>query len=131
MMEGVGALVRETADGLGEFVGQHLRLARLEFAADLQSVAKRARVLALFVALMLVGYTLAMLGIAACVGGVNEGVTRLGKTLVVFGLVHLATGAAGVFAWTRARGIHAMEVTVDELNRSLTTLRDLEKVNVR
>src|SRR4051812_35782073 len=99
--EGVFALVRETADGLGELVGQHFKLARLELAEDLESLGNRARDIAVFAAFMLVGYTLAMVGGAVLIGAMS----KVGWALLAMGLVHVAGGAAGVYrVLARARG---------------------------
>jgi hypothetical protein len=117
--EGVFALVRETADGLGELVGQHFKLARLELAADMESLGARARELAVFAALVLVGYTLAMVGLASLVGGMS----RMGWALLAVGLVHVAGGAAGMArAVARSRGTKLMDATAGEMSRSVATL---------
>jgi hypothetical protein len=113
------ALVRETVDGLGELVAQHIKLARLEFAADLQSLGRRAGVLAVFMAFSLIGYALVMVGIAASVGGV----TTIGTSLLAIGLVHVAGGATGVFrVVARSRAKPLMDATGDEMSRSLAAL---------
>src|SRR3954463_14945447 len=117
--EGVFVLVRETADGLGELVGQHFKLARLELAADMESLGNRARVIAVFAALLLIGYTLAMVGLAALVAGSG----RLGWALLAVGLVHVAGGAAGMYrAVAGSRGSKLMDATTGEMSRSVATL---------
>jgi hypothetical protein len=117
--EGVFVLVRETADGLGELVGQHFKLARLELAADMESLGTRARELAVLAALVLVGYTLAMVGLASLIGGMS----RVGWALVAVGLVHVAGGAAGLYrAVASSRGTKILDATAGEMSRSVATL---------
>jgi hypothetical protein len=117
--DGVFALVRETADGLGELVGQHFKLARLELAADMESLGDRARVIAVFAALLLVGYTLAMVGLAALIAGMG----RMGWALLAVGLMHVAGGATGMYrVVARARGTKLMDATAGEMSRSVATL---------
>jgi len=110
-------LVGETAMGLGDLVGRHLKLARLELATDVRSLGKRAAVAALFSVLIVIGYTLSMVGLAVCAGGV----TSTAKALLVIGLVHLATGAAGIFTVALSRRPRLMDVTAAEIGRSFAT----------
>jgi len=66
--DGVIGLARETADALGQLTVQHLRLARLEIKADLRTMGLQAGLIAVLVALAIVGYGLTMAGLAVILG---------------------------------------------------------------
>jgi hypothetical protein len=119
MNDGVMRLVRQTVDGLADLVVQHLKLARLELAGDMVAVARRARVIAVFAVLAVVGYALTMAGVAVLVGGNS----RMGGALAVVGLVHLGAGAlAMLLASPSAGGAGLMDASTDEMKRSLAAL---------
>jgi len=119
MNDSVMRLVRQTVDGLADLVVQHLKLARLELAGDMVAVARRARVIAMFAVLAVVGYALTMAGVAVLVGGNS----RMGGALAVVGLVHLGPGAlAMLLASTSTGGARLMDASTDEMKRSLAAL---------
>ena len=82
---GVIGRVRDVADGLGQLVGQHFKLARLELVSDLKSMGQRVRAVAILTVLAIIGYTLAMAGVAVVVGG-NQ---AIGLPLLLIGGGHV------------------------------------------
>jgi uncharacterized membrane protein len=118
--QNVTALARESALSLGHLIGQHVKVARLEIAAEVQEVSRRARLVAVLAGLGAIGYALAMAGLAIVIGGGAE----LGIPLVIIGLVHAVGAAAGlVFGPLRARAAHLppMRHTTAEISRTLDT----------
>lgn len=59
------ALLRETADGFGCLMAAHLKLARVEILSDMRSIGRQAATLAGLVFLVIVGYAMSCLGLAA------------------------------------------------------------------
>ncbi len=117
--DGVMRLVRQTAEGLVELLGRHLTLARLELAGDLVAVARRARLFAVLAVVAVVGYALAMAGLAVYLGGGQ----RVGVALLVVGLVHVGAGAgAALLAAARTPRAPLLTATAGEMKRSLATL---------
>jgi hypothetical protein len=116
---GVIGRVRDVADGLGQLVGQHLKLARLELVSDLKGMGRRLRVIAIFTCLVVVGYTLAMAGLAVLIGG-NQ---AIGVPLLAVGLGHVVLCGAGIVLASRRRDTHLMDSTVEQVGQSLNTLR--------
>jgi hypothetical protein len=89
---------------LGHLVGQHVRIARLEVSAELQIMSRRARLFGVLAAMIGVGYSLAMAGLAVVVAGS----LAVGLSLVVTGLAHVLIAGAGlIFAPGRARALPA------------------------
>src|SRR5512140_2777519 len=111
--DGVIGLARETADALGRLTVEHLRLARLEMKSDLRVMGRQAGRLAVMIALAIVGYALAMAGLALLLGGRTE----TGAPLLIIGLVHLVTaGAVIVLAVVRLRRVRLMNATAEEMS---------------
>ena len=124
-VEGVTNLARETALSLGHLVGQHVKVARLEIAAEARAMGRRAIVVAVLAVLVAIGYALAIAGLAVAIGGAAE----LGIPLVIVGLAHVVGASAGlVFGPLRARPspqLHPMPNTTAAIDRAL------EKVHAR
>ncbi len=117
--DGIIALARETADALGRLTVQHLRLARLEMRADMRAMGLQAGLIAVLAALAVVGYALAMAGLALVI---TSG-WRSGVVFLVIGGGHVLAAAVGiVIAVERLRRIRPMNTTADEVNRSLAPL---------
>ena len=117
--DGVIGLARETADALGQLTVQHLRLARLEIKADLRTMGLQAGLIAVLVALAIVGYGLTMAGLAVILGGGWAG----GIHLLIIGICHVAAAGLGiVIVLLRLRRLRLMNATADEVNRSLEPL---------
>ena len=118
---GVSELVREAALDLGHLVGQHVKVAQLEFKVELHAMGRRGLILAALAVLLTVGYTLAMAGLAVVIGG-NLAV---GVPLLAIGLVHVASAGAGwVFAPHRKPGSHLMNTSTTAMNDSLDALKE-------
>ena len=117
-------LARESALSLGHLIGQHVKVARLEIAAEVRVMGRRATVVAVLAALVAIGYALAIAGLAVAIGGGAE----LGIPLVIIGLAHvLGAGAGLVFGPLRRRALrlHPMPNTTAAIDRAL------EKVHAR
>ena len=120
----VTELARESALSLGHLVGQHVKVARLEIAAELRAMGRRATVVAVLAVLVAIGYALAMAGLAVAIGGGAE----LGIPLVIIGLAHVAGAGAGlVFGPLRARPsrLHPMRNTAAAVDRALEKVHAL------
>jgi hypothetical protein len=117
--DGVLALARQTAEGMAELVGNHLKLARLEFTGDLLKVVTRARLIVLLGALVLVGYALVMAGLAVLVSGMRA----VGTSLLLVGAAHVGICGLGLLSAVRRRnGLHLMDDTGREVQRSFAIL---------
>jgi hypothetical protein len=118
---GISELAREAALDLGHLLGQHVKVARLELTAELHTMGRRAYLIAVLAALIALGYSLAMAGLAFVIGG-NAAV---GIPLVIIGLSHMACAGAGlVLAPLRKRGSHLMGNSSAAMNRSLEALEE-------
>jgi hypothetical protein len=117
--DGVLALVRQTAEGLADLLGKHLKLARLEFTDDLLKVVTRARLIVVLGALLGVGYALAMAGLAVFVGGNRP----VGTSLLIIGGMHVGVCSVWLLsAVRRLGGMQLMDDTSGEAQRSFATL---------
>jgi len=117
--DGVVGLARETADALGQLTVQHLRLARLEIKADLRTMGLQAGLIAVLVALAIVGYGLTMAGLAVILGGGSAG----GVPLLIIGIIHVVAAGVGLLIVVlRLRRLRLMNATADEVNQSLAPL---------
>jgi hypothetical protein len=117
--DGIIALVRETADGLGRLVADHIKLARTEIVADAKSYGRQIAVLMVGVFILALGYGLVCLAVALALGPV------IGRALafVVVGGVHVIAGGWGAaIAARRMRRTQLMRETVVEVGRSVTAL---------
>lgn len=63
----LGTLLKETVDGFGHLMAAHVKLARLEFFADVKTLGRRVALLAVVVCLVLLGYVFCCLGMAVVV----------------------------------------------------------------
>ena len=98
--QNVTDLARDSALSLGHLIGQHVKVARLEIAAEVRAMGRRATVVAVLASLVAIGYALAIAGLAVAIGGATE----LGIPLVIVGLGHVVVAGAGlVFGPLRAR----------------------------
>jgi hypothetical protein len=122
--EGVTGLARESALSLGHLIGLHFKVARLEIAAEVRAMGRRATTVAVLAALVAIGYALAIAGAAVVIGGAAE----LGIPLVVVGAGHVVGAGAGlVLGPLRARAAHRQLMG----NTSAALDRALEKVHAR
>jgi hypothetical protein len=112
------ALIKETADGFGHLLADHIKLARLELVADVKSYGRQVALIALIVPILFIGYTILCLGFAALLAPL---VGRAGSLLLVGG-VHVVIGAAAIMlAVGRLRRAQPMSESVEEMSRSMET----------
>jgi hypothetical protein len=119
--DGLFELVRETADGLGRLIADHIKLARVEIVADARAYGRRVALLAVAAAFLVVGYLFAW--IAAALGLA----LLIGEPLafLAVAVAHLVGGAIGLGVVARKlRRARVMDGTVSEVERSISTLRD-------
>ncbi len=117
--DSVLSLVRETIEGLGRLVGDHLKLARIELQADIKVYGRSLAVLAIVAAIVGVGYVMACIGMAILLG---RWLGDAGGFFVVAG-AHALMGA--IAASVAVRHLHAaqpMRQTVQEVSRSVSAL---------
>lgn len=118
---GVSALARAAALDLGHLVGQHVKVAHLEFEAELHEMGRRVCLTAVLATLVALGYALAMAGLAVVLGG-NRAV---GTALVAIGVVHVAGAGVGLLlAPRRNRGAPLMNTSTSAMTRSLEALEE-------
>jgi hypothetical protein len=114
-------LVREAALDLGHLVGQHLKVAQLEFKVELHAMGRRGLVLAALAAVLAVGYALAMAGLALVIGK-N---LALGIPFAAIGVSHVVGAVVGlVIVPGRKRGSHLMSTSTTAVNDTLQALKD-------
>jgi hypothetical protein len=82
-------------------------------------MGRRVRIIAILTALLAVGYALAMAGLAVLIGG-N---TAVGVPLLAIGGGHVVLCGAGILVASRRRETHLMDATVEQVGRSLNTIR--------
>ena len=58
-------LIKETADGFGHLLADHIKLARLELVADVKSYGRQVALIALIVPILFIGYAILCVGLAA------------------------------------------------------------------
>lgn len=117
--ESLGSLVKETVDGLGHLVAEHVRLAKLELLEDLESMIRQAAHVAVVVAFGFVGY------LFLCAGGVALLAPTLGTANAAFlvGGVHAALGALGlVLSLAKLSRTRVMDGTALEVHRTVSAL---------
>jgi len=89
--DGIVSRLKETADGLGQLVADHVKLARVELVAEARSYGQGLAVLAVAVLLLLVGYVFAWAAAALALSRV------VGAPLafVIVAAPHLLAGIIG------------------------------------
>ncbi len=123
--EGVVGLLRETADGLGQLIADHIKLARLELTADARSYGQGVATLVIAGAVLTLGYAFAWLAIALALA-------RLWGAPIAFAAVavlHLLAGAIAVSsAIRRMKRTRLMRESANAASRSVDALtRPLER----
>jgi hypothetical protein len=114
-------LVRETADGLGRLIADHIKLARVEVAADAKEYGRRVGFLAAAGAIIGLGYLFAWIAIAlalARVAGAPLAFLAVGGLHLIAGLVVLSVVSR------RLKSARVMGETVSEVGRTVTALRE-------
>src|SRR5215468_6528943 len=117
--DGIIALVKETADGLGQLVADHIKLARLEMTADARGYVRDLGTLFTGALVLAIGYGL------ACIAAGTALARVMGAPLAfaVLGVVHIVIGlfvlAAALRKMKRAQLMHG---TKQEVSRSVGIL---------
>ena len=117
--DGLLALVRETLDGIGRLIGEHLKLARLEFQADLRAYGRALATLLLVVAIFALAYGLACIGLAVLL---SRWIALSTAFFLLAGAHVVVAAVAGGVALTRLRNTQPMRETAQEVGRSVTAL---------
>lgn len=119
--DGVVDLLRETADGLGRLIAEHVSLAKLELLADVRRVGRRLRLILLAVPFLVLGYGMLWLAAAVALGRV----IGLARALLVVGALHMVVGVAAlaVGLTKRRRRPPLMGETASEVSRTLATIK--------
>ena len=117
--EGLIGLLRETADSLGQLIADHVKLARIELAADAKSYGRGLTTLLIAVLVLTIGYAFAWTAIALVL-------VRYWGAPVAFGAVaaiHVAGGGMGLAAaLRRMQRTRLMRESATEASRSVTAL---------
>ncbi|HEY7372769.1 MAG TPA: phage holin family protein [Polyangia bacterium] len=114
--DGIIALVKETADGLGQLVADHIKLARIEMTADAKGYVRDVGVLLVGAFVLAIGYGLACIAVGTALGRV------IGAPLAFacLAVLHLAIGAfALALARSRMKRVQLMHDTKLEVSRSM------------
>jgi len=117
--DGIIALVRETVDGIGHLVAEHIKLARLEVVAEARVAGRKLAQIALIVPIIFMGYALACIGLALLLA------RWLGSSNAFFlvGGVHVVLGGLAVgLAVAKLRRTHPLRETVQEVGRSVDAI---------
>ncbi len=117
--EGFVGLVRETVDGLRTLIADHIKLARLELAADLKSYGQSVAVLAGAGAVLAFGYVFAWIA-----GGLALGrVIGAPLAFAAIAALHLLLGTIAIgWAVGRVRRTRLMHGSVVEAKSSASVL---------
>ena len=116
--DGIIALIKETADGFGHLIADHIKLARLELVADVKNYGRQVALIALIVPILFIGYIIVCFGLAALLA------RWLGSagSLFLVGGAHIAIGAVAIWmAIARLRRAQPMSDSFEEMNRSMET----------
>jgi hypothetical protein len=117
--DGFIALVKETADGLGRLIADHIKLARTEIVADAKSYGRDVGVVAAGVFVLALGYAFAWVAVALALRRVIGGPLAF----AAIAALHLVAGAIGVAAAARAmRRTPPLLGTRAEVSRSVAAL---------
>jgi hypothetical protein len=122
--DGIIALVRETADGLGKLIADHVKLARVELVSDARFYARDLAVIAAAGLVLLVGYVLGLLAAGLALG---RAINNTPLAFAAVAALHLIAGAIGlVVGAKRAKRVRLMHDTAEEVSRSVSALRGRE-----
>jgi hypothetical protein len=122
--DGIIALMKETASGLGQLVGDHIRLARIEMTADAKTYVRGGSMLLVGGFILAAGYLLACIAAGLGLGRIIGGPLAFACLAVL----HLAVGGIALALMLRKmKHAHLMQETKHEVTRSMTALgrRDL------
>lgn len=116
--------LRETAEDLVELVSKQVKLIRLELHGDARALGTRLARLAVFLPVVIIGYTF-----LAAAGTFALGqVIGLTASFAIVGGVHAVVGTWGLVRATRAvRSVRVLDRSRDELERSLEKVSETVK----
>ena len=111
--------MKETASGLGQLVGDHIRLARIEMTADAKTYVRDVGTLLVGAFILAAGYGLACiaagLGLARIIGAP--------LAFACIAVLHLLVGGIALALMVRKmKQVHLMQETKHEVTRSMTAL---------
>jgi uncharacterized membrane protein YqjE len=115
----IASLLKDTVDGLGALIGDHLALARVELRAEAAALGRRAALLVSAASCLLLGYGLACVAAALAIG------RRAGAPLgfLIVACVHVFVGmVALVVVRRRSTGARPLRATSLELGRTAAAL---------
>jgi hypothetical protein len=118
--DGIVDLLRETVDGLGRLIAEHVNLAKLELATDVRRFVRRAAPGLAVMPMLVLGYAFLWLGAALALGrkiGTAEALAAVGGLHLLVGVV----GAAAVARRLRQRP-PMMDDTAAQVSRTIATL---------
>ena len=116
---GLGALLRDLAEGSGELVRGEARLARIELGAAAGAAAKGTAFTALGGVLLLLGTLAAFTGLILLIGD-----QWLPRDLYWLGALLVALIAGGVAAWLAQRGRKALSPSALAPRETVATLKE-------
>jgi uncharacterized membrane protein YqjE len=119
--DGIISLVKETADGLGQLVADHIKLARIEMTTDVRAYFRELRLLIVGAFVFSMGYGL------ACIAAGTALARVMGAPLafVALAVLHIVVGAVALgMAVRRMRRVQLMQESKEEVSRSMTSLRE-------
>jgi hypothetical protein len=119
--DGIISLVKETADGLGQLVADHIKLARIEMTTDVRAYFRELSLLLVGAFVFSVGYGL------ACIAAGTALARVMGGPLAFAGLaiLHVVVGAFALgMAVRRMRRVQLMQESKEEVSRSVSVLRE-------
>jgi hypothetical protein len=118
--KGVSNLAHTAATDLGHLISQHFKIAQLEIGSEVRTLSRRVFTIAVFVVLLAIGYTTALIGGALAIGGYRAP----GTSLLYLGLAHLLGAGLGlIFVSLRASSSAFMSNTSTEVDRSFVALK--------
>jgi Putative Actinobacterial Holin-X, holin superfamily III len=112
------SLVKELVDNTGALFASHVKLARVELAADVQSYARRAALGGLAAALVLLGYALACIAGALALGRVIDPPLAF----AAIGGAHLLGGGIAFAVLSKREAAPPLGETLTALDRTVSTL---------
>ena len=122
--DGIIALVRETADGLGKLIADHVKLARVELMSDARFYLRDVMVLVIGGLVIFLGYAIGCVAAGLALG---RAMHNTPLALGAVAAVHVIGGAIGVvLAAKRAKRVRLMHDTAEEVGRSMSALRGRE-----
>ena len=116
---GLGALLRDLAEGSAELVRGEVRLARIEFGNAAGAAAKGTAYTALGGVLLLLGIMAAFTGLILLIGD-----QWLPRDLYWLGALLVALIAGGVAAWLAMRGRRALSPSALAPHETVATLKE-------